>query len=146
MKHTAEKYIPFVPIEMKSRTWPDKRITRAPLWCSVDLRDGNQALIDPMSVEEKLELFHTLVDIGVKEIEVEPVILIGGENSVMITAQLHGVMDKARYDCSRSSYHAVMIPQLKVYYQSAGAAAARRGQGYRQICKTGGQSGMIQGR
>ena len=70
MKKAYSKYIPFAPIEMKSRAWPDKRITSAPVWCSVDLRDGNQALIDPMNVEDKLELFHTLVDIGVKEIEV----------------------------------------------------------------------------
>ena len=70
LKNPAEKYIPFVPIQMERRTWPDKQITAPPVWCSVDLRDGNQALIDPMNVEEKLELFHTLVDIGVKEIEV----------------------------------------------------------------------------
>ena len=70
LKNPAENYIPFVPIQMERRTWPDKQITAPPVWCSVDLRDGNQALIDPMNVEEKLELFHTLVDIGVKEIEV----------------------------------------------------------------------------
>ena len=70
LKNPAEKYIPFVPIQMERRTWPDKQITAPPVWCSVDLRDGNRALIDPMNVEEKLELFHTLVDIGVKEIEV----------------------------------------------------------------------------
>ena len=70
LKNPTEKYIPFVPIQMERRTWPDKQITAPPVWCSVDLRDGNQALIDPMNVEEKLELFHTLVDIGVKEIEV----------------------------------------------------------------------------
>lgn len=70
MKPAFEKYVPFVPIPMKERTWPDKAITSAPIWCSVDLRDGNQALIDPMNVAEKLELFHTLVDIGIKEIEV----------------------------------------------------------------------------
>ena len=70
MKEGCKKYIPFVPIELKDRTWPDKQITHPPIWCSVDLRDGNQALIDPMSVEEKIEFFHTLVDIGVKEIEV----------------------------------------------------------------------------
>ena len=70
MKNAFEKYIPFVPVQMKERTWPDKVIAHAPIWCSVDLRDGNQALIDPMNVEEKLELFHTLVEIGVKEIEV----------------------------------------------------------------------------
>ena len=70
MNKSCEKYIPFEPIPLSDRTWPDKRITAAPVWCSVDLRDGNQALIDPVSVTEKLELFHTLVDIGVKEIEV----------------------------------------------------------------------------
>ena len=70
MKPAQEKYIPFVPFKMERRAWPDKQLTVPPIWCSVDLRDGNQALIDPMNVEEKLELFHTLVDIGVKEIEV----------------------------------------------------------------------------
>ena len=70
MNKSCEKYIPFEPITLPDRTWPNKRITAPPVWCSVDLRDGNQALIDPMSVAEKLELFHTLVDIGVKEIEV----------------------------------------------------------------------------
>ena len=70
MKKAYEKYIPFVPIDLPDRTWPEKQITKAPIWCSVDLRDGNQSLIDPMSVKEKVEFFHTLVDIGVKEIEV----------------------------------------------------------------------------
>ena len=70
MKPAQEKYIPFVPLKMEKRAWPDKELKAPPIWCSVDLRDGNQALIDPMNVEEKLELFHTLVDIGVKEIEV----------------------------------------------------------------------------
>lgn len=70
MNKSCEKYIPFEPISLPDRTWPNQRITAPPVWCSVDLRDGNQALIDPMSVAEKLELFHTLVDIGVKEIEV----------------------------------------------------------------------------
>ncbi|MCI6316296.1 MAG: 2-isopropylmalate synthase [Spirochaetia bacterium] len=55
---------------LKNRTWPDKKITKAPMWCSVDLRDGNQALINPMSVEQKLEFFDLLVKIGFKEIEV----------------------------------------------------------------------------
>ena len=70
MKQGFEKYIPFVPLKRERRSWPDQEIKKAPIWCSVDLRDGNQALVDPMNVEEKLELFHTLVDIGVKEIEV----------------------------------------------------------------------------
>lgn len=66
-----EKYIPFTPQPIENRTWPDKLITKAPAWCSVDLRDGNQALIDPMNMTEKLEMFHMLVDeIGVKEVEI----------------------------------------------------------------------------
>ncbi len=65
-----QKYIPFTPIRMEKRSWPDRQITKAPIWCSVDLRDGNQALVDPMNLEEKLEYFHTLLSIGVKEIEI----------------------------------------------------------------------------
>jgi 2-isopropylmalate synthase len=64
------KYHPFVPLVLKDRTWPDRVIRKAPRWCSVDLRDGNQALIDPMDVERKRRLFGTLVNMGFKEIEV----------------------------------------------------------------------------
>jgi 2-isopropylmalate synthase len=64
------KYTPFKAVELPDRTWPDKLITKAPMWCSVDLRDGNQALAVPMSVREKLEMFALLVEIGFKEIEV----------------------------------------------------------------------------
>ena len=64
------KYRPFPKIDLPDRTWPDKSIQQAPIWCSVDLRDGNQALAIPMNVEEKIELFQTLVRIGFKEIEV----------------------------------------------------------------------------
>ncbi|HZQ58885.1 MAG TPA: 2-isopropylmalate synthase [Acidimicrobiales bacterium] len=65
-----EKYRPFLPPPLDDRTWPSNRITRAPRWCSVDLRDGNQALIDPMDPARKLQLFETLVQAGFKEIEV----------------------------------------------------------------------------
>ncbi len=64
------KYRPFAPIGLSDRRWPDALLTQAPLWCSVDLRDGNQALIEPMDVERKLRLFEMLVRIGFKEIEV----------------------------------------------------------------------------
>ncbi|MFM2197265.1 MAG: 2-isopropylmalate synthase [Verrucomicrobiota bacterium] len=64
------KYRPFPAVALPDRTWPDQTITRAPIWCSVDLRDGNQALPQPMSVEEKLEFFDLLVAIGFKEIEI----------------------------------------------------------------------------
>ena len=70
MYEGCKKYIPFHPEYIPDRTWPDKVIDHAPIWCSVDLRDGNQALIDPMNLVEKLEYFQTLVDIGFKEIEV----------------------------------------------------------------------------
>ena len=70
MKEGCKKYIPFKPVELESRTWPCNKIERAPTWCSVDLRDGNQALIDPMNLPEKLEMFKTLCAIGIKEIEV----------------------------------------------------------------------------
>ena len=65
-----EKYIPFTPVSLPDRTWPDKRIEKAPVWCSVDLRDGNQALVTPMNLQEKLEYFKLLVELGFKEIEV----------------------------------------------------------------------------
>ncbi len=65
-----EKYVPFKQIEMPERTWPTKTITKPPIWCSVDLRDGNQALVTPMNVEEKVEFFKLLLQIGFKEIEV----------------------------------------------------------------------------
>ncbi|MCC8016801.1 MAG: 2-isopropylmalate synthase [Clostridiales bacterium] len=65
-----KKYIQFKPINIPDRTWPDKVIEKAPVWCSVDLRDGNQALVNPMNLQEKLELFDTLVKAGFKEIEV----------------------------------------------------------------------------
>jgi 2-isopropylmalate synthase len=64
------KYQPFPPIDLPDRRWPSRTITNAPLWCSVDLRDGNQALAIPMSVAEKLQMFKLLVEIGFKEIEV----------------------------------------------------------------------------
>jgi 2-isopropylmalate synthase len=64
------KYRPFPPVHLPNRQWPNRTLTHAPRWCSVDLRDGNQALAQPMSVEEKLEYFDLLVRIGFKEIEV----------------------------------------------------------------------------
>ena len=69
----VHRYIPFqdqITVELPDRTWPDKVITKAPRWCAVDLRDGNQALIDPMSPARKLKMFELLVRMGYKEIEV----------------------------------------------------------------------------
>jgi 2-isopropylmalate synthase len=69
-KMPFHKYRPFPPMHMPDRSWPGKQITHAPLWCSVDLRDGNQALIEPMTIEKKWEMFQLLVEIGFKDIEV----------------------------------------------------------------------------
>jgi len=70
MKPSYHKYIPFKPVDLSDRQWPGRVTKDAPLWCSVDLRDGNQALVDPMNLDEKIEMFQTLVDVGFKEIEV----------------------------------------------------------------------------
>src|SRR5262249_8759474 len=66
----STKYRPFPQVSLTERQWPGRVLTRAPIWCSVDLRDGNQALAVPMNVSQKLELFQTLVRCGFKEIEV----------------------------------------------------------------------------
>jgi len=70
MKDLVKKYKPFEPIPLKGRNWPNKVIQSAPRWCSVDLRDGNQALIEPMGHERKKRMFKLLCDLGFKEIEV----------------------------------------------------------------------------
>ena len=66
----VHRYSSFIPVDLADRTWPNKKITVAPKWCSVDLRDGNQALIDPMDTPRKLAMFKLLVAMGYKEIEV----------------------------------------------------------------------------
>ncbi len=70
INNSTSKYLPFESIDLKDRTWPDNAIVASPLWCSVDLRDGNQALIEPMGEERKLRMFKLLLEIGFKEIEV----------------------------------------------------------------------------
>jgi 2-isopropylmalate synthase len=70
LKDPSKKYRPFPPIELTNRQWPNRTLTHAPLWCSVDLRDGNQALAVPMNVSQKLEMFQALVKCGFKQIEV----------------------------------------------------------------------------
>jgi 2-isopropylmalate synthase len=70
LRRPSDKYRPFAPIPIENRTWPSRTITKAPAWCSVDLRDGNQALIEPMDAARKLRLFEQLVRIGFKEIEI----------------------------------------------------------------------------
>jgi 2-isopropylmalate synthase len=70
LTNPAAKYRPAKPVGLTDRTWPNQVITRPPIWCSVDLRDGNQALIEPMNIERKHKFFKLLVEIGLKEIEV----------------------------------------------------------------------------
>ncbi|MES1977274.1 MAG: 2-isopropylmalate synthase [Pseudomonadota bacterium] len=70
LKNPSSKYRAFAPVHLADRIWPDAVLTRAPVWCSVDLRDGNQALIEPMDIPRKLKMFKALVEIGFKEIEV----------------------------------------------------------------------------
>src|SRR5450432_526289 len=70
LRNPSTKYRPFSPVELSSRTWPNRLITAPPIWCSVDLRDGNQALIEPMDAARKRRMFDMLVKIGFKEIEV----------------------------------------------------------------------------
>src|SRR5215203_700764 len=70
LKNPASKYRAFPPVGLQGRTWPDAVLAKPPVWCSVDLRDGNQALIEPMDIPRKLRMFETLVAIGFKEIEV----------------------------------------------------------------------------
>ena len=70
LKNPAQKYQPYPPISLPDRTWPEKQITHAPRWLSTDLRDGNQALAEPMDVARKMQLWNLLIDCGFKEIEV----------------------------------------------------------------------------
>src|SRR5215475_4855512 len=70
MPTAGEKYVPFKPIDLKDRRWPNAVITKPPIWCAVDLRDGNQALIEPMDSDRKTRMFKLLVKMGFKEIEV----------------------------------------------------------------------------
>ncbi len=70
LSSTVQKYQPFEPVDLPDRTWPGKTIVKPPIWCSVDLRDGNQALIEPMNGERKRRMFDTLVKLGFQEIEI----------------------------------------------------------------------------
>ena len=87
MAYDHKKYRPFPQIERRNRRWPDRRIERAPIWCAVDLRDGNQALVKPMSVAQKTWMFQLLRDIGLKQIEVG--LPLGFADRVRLRAQPH---------------------------------------------------------
>ena len=70
MPMAAVKYHPYPQVDLPDRQWPSRRIEKAPIWCSVDLRDGNQALIDPMGQDRKERMFNLLLDMGFREIEI----------------------------------------------------------------------------
>ncbi|MBL8791097.1 MAG: 2-isopropylmalate synthase, partial [Rhizobiales bacterium] len=70
MINPSEKYRAYAPVNLPDRQWPGKSITKPPVWCSVDLRDGNQSLIEPMGHERKMRMWNALVKMGFKEIEI----------------------------------------------------------------------------
>src|SRR5450756_351502 len=70
LKHPDTKYRAFPPVNLVDRQWPNRTITKPPIWMSTDLRDGNQSLFEPMNAERKMRMFNMLCDIGFKEIEV----------------------------------------------------------------------------
>ena len=72
LKDPSSKYRPFPPVQLADRQWPNRTLTAPPIWMSTDLRDGNQALFEPMNSERKLRMFRTLCAIGFKEIDVWP--------------------------------------------------------------------------
>ncbi|MGH9137188.1 MAG: 2-isopropylmalate synthase [Acidimicrobiales bacterium] len=125
-KMPFEKYVPFQPLTapLSDRTWPSRRIEKAPVWCSVDLRDGNQALIDPMDSARKLRMFQTLVDMGFKEIEVgfpsasQPDFdfirqlidddLIPDDVTIQVLTQCRDELIERTYECIRGARQAIM--------------------------------------
>ena len=122
LKNPASKYRAFAPVRLKDRTWPDAVLTRPPIWCSVDLRDGNQALIEPMDIPRKLRMFETLVAIGFKEIEV------GFPSASQVGVRLRAQADRGRPDPRRrddpgadAGARAPDPPHLRVAAGRAGA-------------------------
>jgi 2-isopropylmalate synthase len=119
-----EKYRPFLPLDLPDRTWPTKRIEKAPLWCSVDLRDGNQALIDPMDPVRKRRMFDTLVQMGFKEIEVgfpsasQPDYdfvrqlieddLVPGDVTIQVLVQCRAELIERTYECLQGANRAIV--------------------------------------
>ena len=135
-KMPFEKYRPWLPLVLADRTWPNKRIDKAPLWCSVDLRDGNQALIDPMDPERKRRMFDALVKMGFKEIEVgfpaasQPDFdfirqlieedLIPDDVTIQVLVQCRQELIERTYECLQGAPRAIVH-----FYNSHQPAAAR---------------------
>src|SRR6185295_14845839 len=123
-KMPFEKYRAWIPVVLEDRTWPNRRIEHAPLWCSVDRRDGNQALIDPMDIERKRRMFEALVRMGFKEIEVgfpaasQPDFdfvralieedLIPDDVTIQVLTQCRQELIERTYECVRGAPKAIM--------------------------------------
>lgn len=156
-----DSYRPFTPLAggLPDRTWPDRRIERAPLWCSVDLRDGNQALIDPMDPERKLRLFQTLVAMGFREIEVgfpsasapdfefvRRLIesdLIPDEVWIQVLVQCRPELIERTYECLRGApraivhfYNSTSVVQRRVVFREDRAGIARIATDAARLCRS----------
>jgi len=136
LQQPASKYRSFPPVGLKNRTWPDRVISTAPTWCSVDLRDGNQALIEPMDLPRKLKMFETLVEIGFKEIEVgfpsasqtefDFLRLLIEENRIPDDVTIQ-VLTQAREPLIRRTFEALQgVPRAIVHLYNATAPVMRR--------------------
>jgi 2-isopropylmalate synthase len=137
LQNPSTKYRAFAPVRLTDRTWPDAVITKPPVWCSVDLRDGNQALIEPMDIERKVRMFEQLVKIGFKEIEVgfpsasqiefDFMRKLIEENRILddVTVQ---VLTQAREHLIRRTFEALEgVPRAIVHLYNATAPVMRRG-------------------
>jgi len=131
-----QRYAPFIPISLTDRTWPSQQISHAPRWCAVDLRDGNQALIDPMSPDRKRRMFELLVEMGYKEIEVgfpsasqtdfDFVRMLIEENLIPDDVVIQ-VLTQAREHLIARTYEAIKgAPQAIVHFYNSTSALQRR--------------------
>jgi 2-isopropylmalate synthase len=136
LKNPSDKYRPFAPKPLLDRQWPDAVLSQAPIWCSVDLRDGNQALIEPMDSVRKRRLFETLVRIGFKEIEVgfpaasqtdfDFVRLLIEQNLIPNDVTIQ-VLTQAREELIRRTFEALAgVPRAIVHFYNATAPVMRR--------------------
>ncbi|MDR3396412.1 MAG: 2-isopropylmalate synthase [Pandoraea sp.] len=136
LKNPATKYRPFTPVNIPDRQWPNRTITRAPIWMSTDLRDGNQALFEPMDAQRKMRMFKTLVAIGFKEIEVAfpsasdtdfnfvRELIEGGHIPDDVTIE---VLTQARDDLIERTFEALKgVPRAIVHLYNATAPEFRR--------------------
>ncbi len=136
LQQPSTKYRAFPPVGLKDRTWPDAVLTEAPIWCSVDLRDGNQALIEPMDIARKMKMFEMLVEIGFKEIEVgfpsasqvefDFVRMLIEENRIPDDVTIQ-VLTQAREPLIRRTFEALQgAPRVIVHLYNATAPVMRR--------------------